>query len=205
MKPKYKILIVTVISVIAILFTAWVIHGNITVELSEYTVSADGLPESFDGFRIVQISDLHNSEYGESNEKLLDMIAEARPDMIAITGDLIDSTRPDVALALFFVAEAMKIAPCYYVPGNHESRLPDEYKTLKQGLSLLGVTVLENSSVKIKIGEEYITVAGVIDPAFITDYYTGDSESVMKDSLSTLQADGSYTLLLSHRPELFDV
>ena len=205
MKLKYKILTVAIISVIAILITAWIIHGNITVDLSEYTVSASDLPEGFDGFRIVQVSDLHNSEYGERNEKLLDMIAKARPDMIAITGDLIDSSRPDVALALHFAEEAMKIAPCYYVPGNHESRLPDEYEILKQGLIKLGVTVLENSSVKLKIGEEYITVAGVIDPAFVTDYYTGDSEGVMKDSLCTLPKDDSYTLLLSHRPELFSL
>ena len=71
------------------------------------------------------------------------MLREAKPDIIAITGDLIDSRKTDVAAALHFAGEAVKIAPCYYVTGNHEART-SEYDALKTGLIKLGVTVLEN-------------------------------------------------------------
>ena len=62
---------------------------------------------------IAQVSDLHNAEFGDRNQRLLEMLREAEPDMIAITGDLIDSRKANIAVALAFAEEAVKIAPCY--------------------------------------------------------------------------------------------
>ena len=118
------------IFLVLIVWTAW---GNTALELNTYTISSRDLPDAFDGYRIAQISDLHNAEFGDGNQRLLDMLREAEPDMIAITGDLIDSRKTNVAIALAFAEEAVQIAPCYYVSGNHEARV-SEYQDLKTGL-----------------------------------------------------------------------
>lgn len=173
------------------------------MELNTYTISSRGLPDAFDGYRIAQVSDLHNAEFGDGNQRLLDMLREAEPDMIAITGDLIDSRKTNIAVALAFAEEAVRIAPCYYVSGNHEARVP-EYRELKAGLEAAGVTVLDDARVEIEISGKSITVIGVNDPSFHADYLTSDA-AVMDRKLSELPSeDADFTILLSHRPELFD-
>lgn len=197
---KKTICILSGILLILIVWTAW---GNAALELNTYTISSRGLPDAFDGYRIAQVSDLHNAEFGGGNQRLLDMLREAEPDMIAITGDLIDSRKTNIAVALAFAEEAVRIAPCYYVSGNHEARVP-EYRELKAGLEAAGVTVLDDARVEIEISGKSITIIGVNDPSFLADYLTSDA-AVMDRKLSELSSeDASFTILLSHRPELFD-
>ena len=197
---KKTICILSGILLILIVWTAW---GNAALELNTYTISSRGLPDAFDGYRIAQVSDLHNAEFGDENQRLLDMLREAEPDMIAITGDLIDSRKTNIAVALAFAEEAVRIAPCYYVSGNHEARVP-EYRELKAGLEAAGVTVLDDARVEIEISGKSITIIGVNDPSFLADYLTSDA-AVMNRKLSELSSeDASFTILLSHRPELFD-
>ena len=201
---KKKFIFLAVVSAVLIALVIWIAWGNTALELNTYTVTSSRLPKNFDGYRIAHVSDLHNAEMGESNEKLLSMLREADPDMIAITGDLIDSRNTDVEIALQFVQEAMKIAPCYYVSGNHEARV-NEYEEMKTGLISAGVIILEDAQTEISIEGETITLIGINDPSFQTDYLFGDAESVMSSKLSELHTDGDgFTILLSHRPELFD-
>ena len=196
MSTKKKIIgVLSGIFFILVIWTAW---GNTALELNPCTIRSDKLPGAFDGYRIAHISDLHNAEFGEGNQRLLDMLREAEPDVIAMTGDLIDSRRTNLAVALTFAEEAAQIAPCYYVSGNHEARVL-EYQDLKAGLEAAGVTVLDDAYVKIDI-----TVMGVNDPSFSADYLTGDA-AVIDQKLSALTAEASgFTILLSHRPELFN-
>lgn len=197
---KKTICILSGILLILIVWTAW---GNAALELNTYTISSRGLPDAFDGYRIAQVSDLHNAEFGDRNQRLLEMLREAEPDMIAITGDLIDSRKTNIAVALAFAEEAVKFAPCYYVSGNHEARV-SEYQDLKTGLEAAGVTVLDDAQVKIEVSGESITVIGVNDPSFHADYLTSDA-TVMDRKLSELSSeDAGFAILLSHRPELFD-
>ncbi len=185
--------------------TIWTIWGNKALQLNKITVTSLRLPQGFDGYRIAHVSDLHNTEFGTDNEDLLALLREAEPDMIAITGDLVDSRRTDVSVALRFAEQAMKIAPCYYVTGNHESRI-SQYHTLKAGLTDLGVEVLENESLTLERLGEQIRLLGVNDPAFRTRYLSDDASQVMDGALQTLSdPEGSFTVLLSHRPELFGV
>lgn len=201
---KKKFIFLAVVAAVLITLVIWIAWGNTALELNTYTVTSARLPEIFDGYRIAHVSDLHNAEMGEDNEKLLTMLREADPDMIAITGDLIDSRNTNVEIALQFAQEAMKIAPCYYVSGNHEARV-NEYEELKTGLISAGVIILEDTQTEISIEGQTITLIGVNDPSFQTDYLFGDSETVMNSKLTELHTDGeAFTILLSHRPELFD-
>ena len=203
-KPNKKT--VLIVSVLVILCLGiWTLWGNIALEVNEYEIVSDRIPEAFAGFRIAQVSDLHNKDFGEGYGQLLTLLSEINPDIIVVTGDLIDSRQTDLDVALEFAWQAGKIARVYYVSGNHEARVP-EYEDLKTGLVKAGVVILENQKVEITREGESITLMGIDDPSFQEDYLFGDSESVARQAIENLQneSDG-YTVLLSHRPELFDL
>ena len=189
---------IIIIAVVFFLAVIWIIRENTTLELNRYTVTSERLPKGFDGYRIAHISDLHNAE----NKRLIPVLKDAEPDIIAITGDLIDSRRTDIAVALRFADEAMKIAPCYYVTGNHESRV-DEFKELKEGLLKRGVVVLCDERLELEQFGETIELLGVNDPSFRTK---DNSENVMKEKLRKIPVNKDvFSILLSHRPELIDI
>ena len=201
---KKKFIFLAVAAAVLVALVIWIAWGNTALELNTYTISSSKLPQSFDGYRIAHVSDLHNAEMGKDNEKLLTILRDADPDMIAITGDLIDSRSTNVEIALNFIREAVKIAPCYYVTGNHEARV-NEYDELKSGMESAGVIVLEDAQTEISLDGDTITLIGVNDPSYQTDYLFGDSETVMNTKLEELHTEnGEFTVLLSHRPERFD-
>ena len=199
---KKTVLIVSVLVILGL--GIWTLWGNTALEVNEYEIMSDKIPEAFTGFRIAQVSDLHNAEFGEGNEKLIELLSQTDPDMIVISGDLIDSRHTDIEIALEFARQAIKLAPVYYVSGNHEARV-HEYEDLKMGLAEAGVIVLEDQKVQITREGESISILGIDDPSFQEDYLFGDAVSVTSSALSELQneSDG-YTVLLAHRPELFE-
>lgn len=191
---------------VLILLIIWIAYGNTDLEIYKYNVKSEDIPSEFDNFRIVQISDLHNAEFGENNEKLLLMLKQADADIIAITGDMIDSRNTDIDVAISFAQKAVNIAPVYYVNGNHESRVLGEYEKLKQGLTDTGVTILENSSADITIGDETISLIGINDPTFRMDIVDDTMEQNIAHQLVNVIPDNdNYKVLLAHRPEYFDI
>ena len=206
MKTKKKFIVLAAIVAILILLIIWIAYGNTDLEIYKYNVKSEDIPSEFDNFRIVQISDLHNAEFGENNEKLLLMLKQADADIIAITGDMIDSRNTDIDVAISFAQKAVNIAPVYYVNGNHESRVLGEYEKLKQGLTDAGVTILENSSADITIGDEAITLIGINDPTFRMELVDDTMEQNIAHQLVNVIPDNdNYKVLLAHRPEYFDV
>ena len=205
MKKRNKKQWLCVIAICLVVLTVWIVQDNTKLELTEYNVTSSKVPESFACFEIAQVSDLHNAAFGEGNNDLLALLSEVEPHIIVLTGDLIDSRQTDIEIALDFAGKAVQIAPVYYVSGNHEARVP-EYAELKMGLIEAGVTVLENQKVRITRDGESITLMGIRDPSFQSDYLFGDAERVSRRAISSLQngSDG-FTVLLSHRPELFDL
>ena len=206
MKTKKKFIVLAAIVAILILLIIWIAYGNTDLEIYKYNVKSEDIPSEFDNFRIVQISDLHNAEFGENNEKLLLMLKQADADIIAITGDMIDSRNTDIDVAISFAQKAVNIAPVYYVNGNHESRVLGEYEKLKQGLIDAGVTILENSSADITIGDEAITLIGINDPTFRMELVDDTMEQNIAHQLEdVIPNNDNYKVLLAHRPEYFDV
>lgn len=205
MPAKYvKIIVIAALSAISLALVIWIIWSNSALELNRYSIASARLPKAFDGYKIAQVSDLHNAQMGRGNADLLQMLRDAQPDMIAITGDLVDSRKPDMDIALDFVREAVKIAPCYYVTGNHEARL-DWYPALKEAMEAAGVIVLADRAVTISRGEDTITLLGVNDPAFFDGYDAEAAQLLMAGKLAQLCADqNGFVILLAHRPHLFD-
>lgn len=187
-----------VLGVLLVALIIWIIRGNRALEVNTWTVSGSKLPDAFSGFRIVQVSDLHNTEFGSDNQKLLSLLADTDPDIIVITGDLIDSRRTNVNVAVRFAAQAVKIAPVYYATGNHESRLETEFSQLETGLKAAGVTVLRNESVILEQDGQQIQLLGMDDITF----YSENAEHQFSENLKALKDDELYTVLLSHKPNL---
>ncbi len=205
LKKKKIRLVLSGAAVFITAFALWLIWGNTALQLNAYTMTSDKIPEEFYGCRIAHISDLHNSEIGENNEKLISMLSQAEPDIIAITGDLFDSRNTDIETAVSFVKEAMEIAPCYYVTGNHEARMP-QYDELKRCLIELDVFVLDNKRIELEKNGKSITLVGLADPSYEAYRMYIDEQSVAEMHLQELLAEkNGYTVLLSHRPELFEL
>ena len=176
MKSRKKTILPLLLSLLIILI-GWTLWGNAALEVNEFEIVSDRIPQGFDGFRIAQVSDLHNARFGEDNVKLIELLSQTEPDIIVLTGDLIDSRNTDVETALDFARQAVEIAPVYYVSGNHESRVT-AYMDLKMGLVSAGVIVLENQKVEITRGQEHITLIGIDDPSFQESYLFGDAAGV---------------------------
>lgn len=192
-KKKRNIIILAVVSAILLVLIIWVIWSNVTLQLSTYTVNSEILPQNFDGFRIAHVSDLHNAEFGDENEKLLQLLRESNPDIIAITGDIIDSAHTDAAVD--FVKEAIRIAPCYYVTGNHEAAVSkDVFEKLEHTFTELGVKIMRGSEAVIEQDGEYISLIGIDDPRF----------AEFPESIDEVSSFDGFKILLSHRPEYFD-
>lgn len=183
--------------ILCVAFCGWVLWANTALVRTDYTVESTRLPREFDGFRIAQISDLHNAEMGTDNQKLLAMLKSAQPDIIVITGDLIDAHRTNTEIALEFLRGAVQIAPCYMITGNHESAIERaDYFEFEEQVQKIGVTVLHNEAVTLEHDGGSITLLGLDDPNYEGVLYAPEQ---MRD----LAGDG-FAIMLSHRPENFD-
>ena len=196
---KTKIVLVFLMISLSI-FVFWVIYENKNIQVNELTVKSENLPDDFSGYKIAHISDLHNTEFDNNNNRLLTLIKYSCPDIIVITGDIVDSRKTDVQIARDFINKSSKIAPVYYVTGNHEARVNEENRIDNVALDE-NITILHNEDVLIQKGESEIQIIGVDDPDYVSVTY---SEDYMNYELEKYSNDKHFKILLSHRPELFD-
>lgn len=184
---------------------AWLAWGNTALMVNRITVRDARIPAGFDGFRIAQVSDLHDAEFGDGNAKLLAMLAGCEPDIIVMTGDLIDANRTDIDLTLRFAEGAVGIAPVYYVTGNHEGAVM-EYWILREGMAASGVNILSDRACRLTRGGDTLLLAGLDDPNFATREEISEGFPAMIQNKLDRLIGGSdeYTVLLAHRPEYID-
>lgn len=203
-KRKRWIVLAALCALLACLIP-YLLWANAALTVSH--VELDLLPGE-GSFTIAQVSDLHNAEFGGGNRELLAILEEAEPDLIAITGDLIDSRRTDPAPALAFLEGAVELAPVCYVTGNHEFRAYDAYQGLKSQMEELGVIVLENESMVLE--EVPLRVIGLDDPSFgVRSDPSATPEQILQGALTALAPQAGEedlrTVLLAHRPEYVEL
>lgn len=166
------------------------------VAVRRYRVSIANLPASFDGFTILQMTDLHDKEFGEKGSHLLGLLKGERFDMVALTGDLVlgESPRLDAALDLAAGIASFSPVPLYAVCGNHEwdcGRCEELKKRLEQG----GVRVLSNRAEALKRAGDRLWVSGVDDPVTLRDR--------MDLALAGTDDTAEPRVLLAHSPHPF--
>lgn len=163
------------------------------LEISRYEVKSQKLPESFGGFKIVQLSDLHGAEFGEDGMGLVEKVKELEPDIIALTGDFV-TDEGDLAAVEKLAARLVKLCPVYFVSGNHEfgSGLAVKVRNI---LERAGVKYLSNEYLTISRGEDGILLGGVEDPLAYADMLSPDElAQKMNDA-----APDAFKILLGHR------
>lgn len=189
MKKLKKLIVMFLIIICIFIFCLW---QNNDIVVSNYGYKTDKINNALHGYKIAQISDLHNKEFGKNQKRLLRILKKEAPNLIVITGDVVDSRHTDIAIALEFVKGAMDIAPVYYVTGNHEYRLREEdWNKLMLGLEQYGAILLDNEVVSIG-NEDCFYLIG------LNDY------SLSNDSLKNLCSgldSNKLQIVLAHEPQ----
>lgn len=194
MKSKTKRILIVFILLILLTGFCYVQNGYLVV--THYTYVSEKISGDLAGYRIVQISDLHNATFGKDNQRLVKKIEVLNPDMIVITGDMVDYNRPNVDVALDFATQAAKICPTYYITGNHENWLSEgDKQRLLKGLSDAGVICLSDETTDIKVKNSTFTLIGLND------------ESLRGNTLQNLvknQDEAQLQILLAHEPQYLE-
>lgn len=169
------------------------------LQVTQTEAVLDRLPEGFAGYKIVQLSDLHGHEYGEGNEELLALVREQKPDLIVVTGDVIDQ-EGQMEMIPALAKGLAAIAPSYFVTGNHEWSLgTGAVKELKNVLFQCGVRPLSNQFEVLERNGSQMVLAGVDDPNGYADQMTPEALFAQIGQ----QTPGLFTLLLAHRNDRF--
>ncbi|MDO5018391.1 MAG: metallophosphoesterase [Lagierella massiliensis] len=191
MLKRFKLVIAFIVFII-FLYNLYIFF-NITIDNKTYKSSK--VPKSFNGFRILQLTDFHNKKFYRK-EFLIKTIIAQRPDVIFITGDFVDSRIPDLKWAYYVISELAPVTKIFYVLGNHEGRTRGIEGFLDK-CRKLGVIVLRDDSYKLYKDSSYINIVGVDDPSIM-------GVSQLRKALRINKEKGKLNILLSHRPEIFD-
>lgn len=187
---KKKLIILSIITCLLTLFLYWQNNG---IVISNFNYYNNKINFNLDGFKIVQISDLHNKQFGSNNKNLIKKIKAQNPDIIVITGDIVDGNRTNIPATLNFIEKATEIAPVYYVTGNHEYQISDsDRNTLMTELSNRGVIILNNTVKQITFKTQKIYLIGL------------DEKNLTDNTLNYLVSDlpnDALQILLVHEPQ----
>ena len=188
-KHPFLFILASVLAVLGLLLADSAFH----LSTETYILNCETLPPGFDGFRIVQLSDLHECSFGRGNRRLVRQVEKAEPDLIAVTGDLADRAgEEDYIRGL--MTQLSDIAPTYYVSGNHEwaSHIMPE---VTDALERSGVTVLDQDFRRLTREGDSLLLVGLCDPNGPASMDT--PEEVLARAK---EKEGSlFTVLLAHR------
>jgi len=169
--------------------------------LTKYSIESGRLPAQFDGFTIAVLSDLHCNSFGASQEGLMELLDRASPDIVVLTGDMMDENILDFApVEMLCEALSARGLAVYAVWGNHDRWLSrGDFNRLKEIYAATGVVVLENDTAVLERDGERIYLAGADDPPVWDDR---DVAYVGQNGLGVAPGDG-FTVLFMHRANLF--
>lgn len=179
---------------------------NNSIVVTTYKVASGKLPDGFDSYRIVQLSDLQSKEFGKDQRPLIRKVEKLNPDIIVVTGDLIDRNHYDGEASFKLMKGMVRVAPVYFARGNHEQG-SREYPELEERLLALGVHIMKNAYEDIPLGDGVFRLIGVDDPTY-NHKGDGDADKMnahLAEALADADSSDPFTVLLSHRTELFPV
>lgn len=199
---------IAVISVIA-LIVLYITNFEM-VFVTKYTVKSKRLPDSFDGYKILHLSDWHCTKYGKDNNRLIRKINNCDADIIVISGDLIVRQKKETIQALDFISK-INSKPIYFTYGNHELALDyQKLATFREDLENLGVIVLDDEKTLLQRGNDTITLYGTRYnsneavnreklPKEVVDMYMKECEMCI-GKIDT----SNFNILLTHDPLNFE-
>jgi predicted MPP superfamily phosphohydrolase len=172
--------------------------GSRTLEVRRFVAALPGLPPALEGLRLVQLSDLHVGPHTPRRhlEAVLRAVRDAQPELIAVTGDLVDDYPGDVECYREAFGSLSAPLGVYAIPGNHE--IYTGWEKMRSHLERLPLTLLVNRSAVVERGGGRFAVVGTGDPA------GGDSDAGPDlDAAFAGVAPGAFVLALAHNPALW--
>lgn len=178
--------------------------GSVYISKHFFTVTHYNISnfQLYNSFRIVQITDFHNSRFGDNNEMIVEKVARQKPDLIVITGDLLNSDEQDISVALELIRELSQIAPTYASYGNHEKEYEKNYgMNLTTAFEKVGAKILEFSYEDIEVNGQKLRLGGLYGYCLPEKYLRSNGEDAMDFAfLTDFQNTESYSILLTHMP-----
>ena len=185
---------------VCVLIAVWSLLGaQYALEVTNYVLSS---PKLTAPIRVVQLTDLHNSEFGEKNGRLVRLVKKQHPDVILLTGDMLNGDEPRTEVAVGLIEQHAEIAPVYASFGNHEKANENVYGTDVGALfAQAGAHVLECTYEDAEIGGQTVRIGGIYGYCLPEKYYSsGEAKRWECEYLKEFQDTESYTLLLAHLP-----
>lgn len=212
---KEKVTFAKVLAGLAIILAGIFIVSNTVLTVSEYELEYYNLPSSFDGFKIVHLTDLHSNRFGDGNRRLIKAIDRQSPDIIVMTGDMVNSIDKDYNIFISLAEQLANNYKVYFVVGNHEQSLKDAKRQLLfSELVNTGVYILDNEKTTIEKDDESINIYGMW---FNLRYYSDQTNQYIRDNPEdyyfTLDRmnnvlgsndNNTFSILLTHNPVYFD-
>lgn len=184
---------VLVLVALALVYYAFRIEPN-WLDVRRVEIALPRLPAGLDGFTIGQLSDLHVHEGGAPDvlRRAIAAVDSARPDLVVITGDLVDrGYEIDEAIALL---KTLSTRPAYAIFGNHDYGVGEgRPRVLARALESLGIVVLRNQAVPLEWRGHRLWIVGVDDPCTERDD--------LAKATAELGPDDYPRLLLTHTPK----
>lgn len=198
MKQKHRIIsyIVIVIIIGVLLFALDLILSQKYISVTRYRYQN---PEIKQSFKIVDLTDLHNYQYGTENRRLINKVKNESPDVIFLTGDMLNADEERTDILMNLIQQLVKIAPVYASLGNHEI----EYMQLSGNRNLIaqmeeaGAIVLDKKYIDIEIKNQKVRLGGIYGYVLSPD----DKEDPEQTFMEEFQDTGRFKILLSHMPE----
>lgn len=155
-----------------------------------------------DPIRIVQLTDLHNSEFGTDNRRLVERVEEQEPDLILMTGDMLNSSDENTGIAVKLIEDLSVVAPVYYSYGNHEEEYEENYQiSLVPLLEKAGAIVLDKGYEDVTLADQTIRIGGIygycVPEKFLETNEADPEECAFLDDFMNTD---NFTLLMCHMP-----
>jgi predicted MPP superfamily phosphohydrolase len=214
-KRLKKLIYILSFIIFILLFLYW---QNNTLQVTRYSLEYYDLPDEFNGFRIVQISDMHGKTFGSRNSGLARRIKKLKPDVLLVTGDMLSSTVNDGGAFIDFLDQFGNYCPVYMCMGNHEQiakwlndngDIRVDYYDFTNKVKERGVILLDNEKTAITRGNSRITLSGLTLELY---HYSRRDIEPYDENLSLTEAyiestigktENDFNILLAHNPAYF--
>lgn len=205
MKKQLKVKIILLIIVILLFVTAgniWISSNWLTVHFYEY--KTEKLTDEQE-LKIVILSDLHDHEFGNMNQRLIERVKQQNPDVILLVGDMLNETSEDSDVPCSLVSKLCYVAPVYYALGNHEITFLNHHSALLEELEQAGATVLDEEYVDFMVNSVEIRLGGMYAYAFGLNANNDAAAAPenIKDFLEEYQNTDKLKIMMAHRPDSF--
>ena len=202
---KNKKIIVSIC--IVLIFISIVMCFINKIDVTKYTISSEKIPEEFNGFKIVQLSDFHSQGYRNTTEDIINKVKDINPDIIVMTGDMVSWDIEDIEEVKILIKSLAELYPIYYIDGNHEHLAeilrPGKYVAFIEFMRELGVTTIKNDYIEIYKGDKSINLYGINLPLDgETGIYVNTfqlEKNYVEKTLPEVDND-KFNILLAHTP-----